>query len=213
MTATASEIQTCLRWLRSTYDVPKSFLQFETPFQLLVAVILSAQCTDARVNQTTPDLFRRFPDAKSLASGRRSEIEKLIHSCGFFRTKAKSIQGMAQALLDRFDGKVPATLEELVTLPGVGRKTASVILNQAFSLPAIAVDTHVKRVSRRLGWAKQSHPDKIELELKERIPKKNWIEINALLILHGRTTCLARKPRCEACGLKDYCDFYSNLKT
>jgi endonuclease III len=205
------QVQGTLDWLRSAYPSSKTELTYEGPYQLLVAVILSAQCTDARVNQTTPALFAKFPDAHSMAAGKLSDIEKLIQSCGFFRMKAKALKSMSQALLDKFGGKVPATIEELTTLAGVGRKTASVILNQAFGLPAIAVDTHVKRVSNRLGWSFHPHPDKIEFELRDLIPEKDWAEINGLLIWHGRKICKARKPLCQDCGLKGNCQYFQML--
>jgi len=195
--------------LSKLYPDAKTELFYKDPFQLLVAVILSAQCTDERVNMTTPVLFKRYPDAKKLAAAKLSDVEKIIHSCGFFRAKSKSITSASKSLLEKFGGKVPNTIEELVTLAGVGRKTASVVLNQAFDLPAIAVDTHVKRVSRRLGWAHTNDPQKIEFELRDLIPKKHWAKINTTLILHGRRVCKARKPLCEQCAVSKLCAFYN----
>jgi endonuclease-3 len=196
------------RVLRMRYPDWKTELFYENPFQLLVAVILSAQCTDERVNKTTPALFRRFPTAEFLAKAKTSDVERLIHSCGFFRMKAKAIIGVAMQLMECFRGEVPRTIEELITLPGVGRKTASVVLNQAFGLPAIAVDTHVKRVSRRLGWAKSEDPQKIEFELRAAISERHWAQINGMLILHGRRVCKARKPLCMDCCVKNDCPYF-----
>lgn len=197
-----------LELLSKDYPDARTELTYESSFQLLIAVILSAQCTDVRVNQTTPALFAKYPTAEKLAAAKLSDVEKLIHSCGFYRQKAKSIVGTSRDLVDKFKCQVPSTIEELTTLRGVGRKTASVILSQAFDLPAIAVDTHVKRVSNRLGWSKHLHPEKIEKELCELIPKENWSQINGLLILHGRRICKARKPLCESCCVNRFCAFY-----
>lgn len=201
-------VQEVFARLSELYPDASTELVYADPFQLLVAVILSAQCTDERVNQTTPALFARFPTPEALAGAKLPEIERLIHSCGFFRAKAKALKGMAQALLERFEGRVPRSLEELVQLPGVGRKTASVILNQAFDLPAIAVDTHVARVSQRLGWAKSEDPVKIESELKALLPESQWAAVNGRLILHGRRLCKARKPLCEQCPVSDHCAYF-----
>jgi len=196
------------RLLIETYPDARTELTYSNEWELLIAVMLSAQCTDARVNLTTPHLFRRFPSPQSLAAAKPGEVESLIRSCGFFRQKAKSIQSASKDLVERFGGKVPDTLEELTTLRGVGRKTASVVLNQAFDIPAIAVDTHVKRVSLRLGWATQSTPEKIEFELRNLLPMEYWSRINGMLILHGRRICRARKPDCEHCPLSPYCQYY-----
>ncbi len=193
--------------LTKEFPNPKTELIYDNPFELIIAVILSAQCTDARVNQTTPALFKKYPTPKALSEAKAAEVEKLIHACGFFRAKTKAIISTASDLHHKFGGKVPGTLEELVTLAGVGRKTASVVLNQAFDVPAIAVDTHVKRVSHRLGWAKHPHPDKIEFELKGLVPEHQWAAINGLLILHGRKTCKARTPLCDRCSLTEWCAF------
>ncbi len=200
-----------LKKLRAIYPDPSTELYYESPFQLLAAVILSAQCTDARVNLTTPALFAAYPDAKSMASAPQVKVETLVKSCGFYRMKAKALREMSQSLLTQFQGEVPHTMEQLISLRGVGRKTASVILNQAFDLPAIAVDTHVARVSHRLGWTTHTDPIKIETELKSRIPKKHWAEINGLLILHGRRLCKARKPLCGECPVREQCAFFVKL--
>lgn len=175
-------------------------------FELLVATILSAQCTDVRVNLVTPTLFRRFPDAKALAAAPRDELEELIRSTGFFRSKAKNLIAMAHALADRHGGDVPRDLDSLTALPGVGRKTANVVLGTAYGIASgVVVDTHVKRLSFRLGLTRQIDPVKIERELAAIVPSKDWINLSHRLIEHGRTACSARKPLCDACGLEPIC--------
>jgi endonuclease-3 len=181
-------------------------LDFNSPFQLLAATILSAQCTDKRVNLTTPALFARYPDAEALAMADPREVEELIKPTGFFRNKTKSLLGMAGGLLDRFGGQVPGRMEDLVTLPGVGRKTANVILGTAFDTPeGVVVDTHVGRVSRRLGLTRLSDPVKVESVLMKLFPRKNWTLLSHLLIFHGRRVCVARRPKCAECVLNDLC--------
>jgi endonuclease-3 len=181
-------------------------LDFRSPFQLLVATILSAQCTDKRVNLTTPALFERYPDAEALAMADPRDVEELIRPTGFFRNKTKSLLGMAGGVLDRFGGKVPATMADLVTLPGVGRKTANVVLGTALGTPeGVVVDTHVGRVSRRLGLTRHSDPVKVESVLMKLFPRKNWTLLSHLLIFHGRRVCVARRPRCAECVLNDLC--------
>ena len=181
-------------------------LDFKTPFQLLVATILSAQCTDKRVNMITPALFARYPTAEALAMADPREVEDLIRPTGFFRNKTKSLLGMAGALLDRFGGRVPESMADLITLPGVGRKTANVILGTAFGTPeGVVVDTHVGRVSRRLGLTRLSDPVKVESVLMKLFPRKNWTLLSHLLIFHGRRVCVARRPRCAECVLNDLC--------
>lgn len=181
-------------------------LRFADPFQLLVATILSAQCTDARVNLVTPALFSRFPDAAALAAASLEELESLIRSTGFFRAKAKALRAMAQALCERYGGQVPATMEELTALPGVGRKTANVILGTAFGIAAgIVVDTHVARTSRRLGLTRRDDPEGIEQDLMAIFPRSSWILLAHRLILHGRRVCSARRPACERCPLAELC--------
>lgn len=194
--------------LSEDFPDPKTELTYDGPFQLLAAVILSAQCTDQRVNQVTPALFAKYPDAKKLSQAKQKELEKIIHSCGFYRQKAKSLISMSKDIVEKFGGKVPETLEDLITLRGVGRKTASVVLNQAFDEPAIAVDTHVKRVAYRLGWTNEEDPVKVEFDLRELLDQKWWSLVNGLLILHGRRTCKARKPACEECRVRKYCRYY-----
>ncbi len=181
-------------------------LDYRSPLQLLVATILSAQCTDKRVNMVTPALFKGFPTAKALAEASNAEIEELIKSTGFFRSKAKSIIGMARALVERHGGKVPTTMEELVVLPGVGRKTANVVLGNAFGINVgIVVDTHVARLSERLGLTRETDPVKIEQALIPLFSQESWTQLSHLLIWHGRRTCVARTPRCSECMLSDIC--------
>jgi endonuclease-3 len=180
-------------------------LRHETPFQLVVATILSAQTTDERVNLVTPGLFARYPDPHDLAAADPAEVEGLIQSTGFFRNKTKSIIGMAQALVERFDGEVPARMADLVTLPGVGRKTANVILSVDFDLPGLPVDTHVQRLSHRLGLTTETDAVKIEHVLNRLVRARDRGALSLRLILHGRRVCVARRPRCEECVLNDFC--------
>ena len=180
-------------------------LHHRNPYELLVATILSAQCTDQMVNKVTPDLFRRHPTPATLAKAPAGEIEKLIHRLGLFRAKARSLKRCAKQLVENFSGEVPATMEDLTRLAGVGRKTANVILGHAFGIPAIAVDTHVKRLARRLGLTKQEAPNKIEQDLMRLLPSDHWTAFSLRLILHGRKICHARNPECTRCGLSDLC--------
>ena len=200
-------VKTAFERLSDFYHSPKTELNYDGPFQLLISVILSAQCTDAQVNRSTPALFAKYPDPSSMRLASIEDLERLVKSCGFYRMKAKAIKKTAEDLMEKFGGKVPPDLDALTTLAGVGRKTASVVLNQAFDIPAIAVDTHVTRVSNRLGWAKQADPVKIEFELRELIPQSLWSSINGFLIMHGRRISQARKPKCEICFLNDLCPF------
>jgi endonuclease III len=180
-------------------------LTHDNPFQLLVATILSAQTTDERVNMVTPELFRRYPTAADLAAANPDDVERIIQSTGFFRQKTRSLIGMAQALDERFDGQVPPSLDDLVTLPGVGRKTANVVLSVDFDLPGLPVDTHVLRLSRLLGLTTETDPVKVELELHKLVPPTERGKLSLRLILHGRRVCIARRPRCEDCVLNDFC--------
>jgi endonuclease-3 len=180
-------------------------LQHQTPLHLLIATILSAQCTDARVNLVTPALFARYKTAGDFATAKPQELEGLIASTGFFRMKAKNIRACCQMLVDRFGGEVPGTLEQLVQLPGVGRKTANVVLGDAFGVPGITVDTHVGRLSRRLGLTVHGDPVKVEFDLMAVVPQAEWTMFSHRLILHGRRACFARKPQCEACALNRLC--------
>ena len=180
-------------------------LDFSNPLQLLIATILSAQCTDVRVNMVTPVLFSRFQDANALATAELSEIEQIIRSTGFFRAKARNIQLCCRQLLERHGGEVPSTMEELVALNGVGRKTANVILGNAFEIPGLPVDTHVTRLSMRLGLSEETDPVKIERDLTALVPPAEWTMLGHRLIFHGRRVCFARSPRCEECGLAKDC--------
>ncbi|RLS51369.1 MAG: endonuclease III [Planctomycetota bacterium] len=193
--------------LRQRYGQAECALYHETPFQLLAATILSAQCTDERVNSVTPALFARYPDAHALAQAPQPEVETIIRSLGFFRAKATHLRGMAQALVEHHGGKVPRTLPELVALPGVGRKTANVLLGTAFGIPSgVVVDTHVRRITGLLGLTKQTDPEKIEIDLQKLLPASEWIDFSHRLIHHGRQICIARRPRCPECPLLSDCD-------
>lgn len=194
-----------LAGLKTLYPDARTELEFGSPFQLLVATILSAQATDASVNAATPALFAVYPTAADLASATNLDIEPYIRTIGLFRTKARNLVLTAQLLMEHHGGEVPGTMAELIVLPGVGRKTANVVLSNAFGVPAIAVDTHVGRVSRRLGFSAQQDPDKVELDLQKAFPQDEWIFLHHALILHGRRVCTARKPNCAACLLCPLC--------
>lgn len=194
-----------LRALAKQYPDVHCELDFTTPLELLIATVLSAQCTDQRVNSVTPTLFAAYPDAAAYAAADRAELEGLIAPTGFFRQKAATIQGIGQALCERFGGEVPADLEDLVTLPGVGRKTANVVLGEAFGVPGITVDTHVGRLARRLGWTDETAPEKVEADLMELFPPSEWTDLSHRLILHGRRVCHARTPACASCPLASLC--------
>ena len=183
----------------------RCYLNYETPWQLLIATILSAQCTDARVNIVTKDLFVKYPTLEAFASAKLAELEQDIHSTGFYHNKAQNIIACARTLLERHQGVVPSTIEELTALAGVGRKTANVIRGNIYHEPSIVVDTHVKRISNKLGFTQESDPVKIEYELMERLPKEHWILYNIHIITLGRTICTARNPQCEQCFLRDLC--------
>ena len=201
----ASSPARLLRILEQTYPDARCALDYRNPLELLVATMLSAQCTDERVNMVTPALFARYPDAASFAEAAPAELEELIHSCGFYRQKAKSIRACCRLLVDEFGGEVPAEMDDLVTLPGVGRKTANVVLNEAYGEPAIAVDTHVLRTANRLGWISTRDPVKAEFRLLDAVPKKWWGRVTLLLIHHGRNCCSARKPLCADCPILKGC--------
>ena len=188
------------------YPHPKCALDHQNPLQLLLATILSAQCTDERVNQVTPALFQRYPDAASLARASQEEIEAIVRPTGFFRNKAKSLRECCRLLVERHGGEVPRRMEDLVALPGVARKTANVVLGSAFGIAAgIVVDTHVRRLSNRLGLSVEEQPEKIEQDLMRFVPREKWVDFSHLLILHGRDTCQARRPDCPACPLRHIC--------
>ncbi len=200
-------VQAVIKSLDKLYPKASCTLEHNSPLQLLVATILSAQCTDERVNMVTPALFKRFPKAKDYAGADLAELEDMVRSTGFFRNKAKSIQGMAKGLVGEHGGQVPDDLKKLVKLPGVGRKTANVVLGDAFDVPGITVDTHVGRVSRRLEFIGTSDAVKAEFALMEIIPQRRWTKFSHQVILHGRQICQARKPDCPDCGLKPQCPF------
>lgn len=193
------------RILGKTYPDAHCELDFQSPLQLLVATVLSAQCTDKRVNLVTPALFKKYPNAQAFAGAKPAELEALIESTGFFRAKAKSILGLSQRICTEYGGEVPATLEELVTLPGVGRKTANVVLGNAFGLPGLTVDTHFGRLVRRFGWTDEEDPVKVESAIAEIVPKKEWTHLSHRLVWHGRRICHSRKPACGACPVAKIC--------
>jgi len=193
------------RLLTKNYPNVRCELDYKNPFQLLVATVLSAQCTDKRVNQTTPALFKKYKSIKKMAAADQKDIERLVKSTGFFRAKAKNIKGLSQKLMVEFGGEVPDKLEDLITLPGVGRKTANVVLGHAFNIPGITVDTHFGRLSRRFGWTKENDPVKVEFAVAELIPRKEWTNLSQRMIWHGRRVCHSRKPACGACSLAKLC--------
>ena len=195
-----------IRILKKTYPKAECALNHESPFQLLVATILSAQCTDERVNSVTPELFEKYPTPQELATATQDQVESVIKSLGFFRSKAKNLRAMAQALVDNFDGKLPQTLDELVSLAGVGRKTANVVLGTCFEIPSgVVVDTHVKRITNLLGMTESDNPEIIERDLMAILPKNEWIEFSHRMIHHGRQICIARRPKCLDCPLLKIC--------
>ncbi len=195
--------------LKKEYPDVKSALNFTSPFQLLIATILSAQCTDERVNIVTKTLFKKYKKPQDFIDVKSEELEKDIYSTGFYRQKAKSIKQCCQALVDEHKGKVPADFEALYKLPGVGRKTASVVAGNAFGIPAIAVDTHVKRLSNLLGFIDSPDPEKIEFRLKELLPEEDWIKASHLLAAHGRKICIARRPKCLKCAVGNLCPSFN----
>jgi len=195
--------------LKETYPDAKCSLDFNTPFQMMVAVVLSAQCTDARVNQVTPEIFKKYPEPIDFANMELSLLEELIHSCGFYKNKAKNIKAAATKIVNEYNGQLPNTMEELVNLPGVGRKSANVIMLEAFNAPqGIAVDTHAKRISNRLGLSNAGNPVQIEKDLIKKFPKKYFYDVNHLLVWHGRNLCKAQNPNCEKCPLQTYCKYF-----
>ena len=201
-----------VRRLSDEYPDATCALLHENPYQLLVATILSAQCTDVRVNMVTPNLFRRYPNPQALARAKQPALERQIRSTGFFRNKAKSLIGASKKLVGEFAGKVPKSMEELLQLPGVARKTANVVLGTAYGIPSgVVVDTHVGRLSRRLGLSSSENPEKIEKELMDQLPQDQWIDFAHRLIHHGRRVCRAQKPHCEQCVLADLCPYYQEV--
>ena len=208
-----NNIKNFVQILKDTYPDATCSLDFETPFQMVVAVMLSAQCTDERVNKTTPALFERCKTIQDFAYIDIKELESIIHPCGFYKNKAKNIKLCAKQVLENFNGEVPKTMDELLTLAGVGRKSANVILLEAFGIAnGIAVDTHAKRISNRIGLSSESEPEKIEQDLLKIFPKEYLKDINHLFVWHGRKTCDSRKPLCEQCTVRDYCKYFHNLQ-
>jgi len=205
MKLTAKKIKSILETLRDRYPVVKTQLEHETPFQLLIATIMSAQCTDNQVNKVSRKLFEKYPDPEGLARAPLNDLKGIIYSTGFYNNKAKNIKACALAVLDRHQAEVPEDMTRLVALPGVGRKTANVVLSAAFGHQAIVVDTHVLRISQRLGLTKSRDPVKVEYELMEIIPKTSWSDLSLQLIYFGREICDARKPKCENCPLFKVC--------
>jgi endonuclease-3 len=201
------------RELGLLYPDAHTELDFTTPLELSVATILSAQCTDKRVNEVTPALFRRYPTAADYAGADRAELEEMIRTTGFFRNKTSSLMKLGQALVDRFDGEVPASLDELVTLPGFGRKTANVVLGNAFGIPGITVDTHFGRLARRWRWTANTDPVKVEADVAALFPKKDWTILSHRVIWHGRRVCHSRKPACGACAIARLCPSFGEGPT
>ncbi|BDR85583.1 endonuclease III [Clostridium tetani] len=205
-------IKKVIETLGRTYPEAKCELDFKSPYELLVATILSAQCTDKRVNKVTSKLFEEYNTPEKIIELSQEELGEKIKSCGFYNNKSKNILGATQKILEKFKGKVPKTMEELMSLPGVGRKTANVVLSNAFGVPAIAVDTHVFRVSNRTGIAKGKNPDEVEMELMKNIDKDMWSITHHYLIWHGRYTCKSRKPQCEECPIAPYCEYFTGIE-
>ena len=201
---TASRV---LRILEEAYPEARCQLNHSEPLELLLAIILSAQCTDERINRVTPTLFKKYPTAKAIAEARQSDIEKIVYSCGFYRQKARALRSCCKAILEKHGGNVPNDYAALVKLDGVGRKTANVFLNVMYGAPRIAVDTHVLRTSNRLGWAHSKDPLKVEGQIEESVPKRWWVTFSLIMIFHGRHCCSARRPNCPACPVLKYCPY------
>jgi len=212
-TALKRRARKIFRVLGDTYPDAHCELDFTTPLELLVATVLSAQCTDQRVNSVTPALFARYPDAAAYAAADREDLEALVAPTGFFRQKSKTIQALGQALCDRYGGEVPGRLEDLVTLPGVGRKTANVVLGDAFGIPGVTVDTHLGRLARRFGWTQETDPEKVEADLMALFPRKDWTLLSHRVIWHGRRRCHARRPACGACPVARWCPAFGEGPT
>lgn len=206
MEAEARRVREIIRLLRKHYPESRTALEFRTPFEILVATILAAQCTDERVNKVTPGLFQKYPTPAHFARANRGRLEQEIRSTGFFRNKAKNIIGASKMIVEEFGGAVPDSMDELVRLPGVARKTANIVLSSGFGkAEGIAVDTHARRLSQRLGLSRESDPVKIERDLMAIIPKRDWLDFNYMLVAHGRAICQARKPKCPECPLRKIC--------
>ena len=203
------DVKEIIKILKETYPEAECSLDFSNPFQMAVAVLLSAQCTDARVNIVTKELFKVAPTAKEMNTLTIKEIEKYIASCGLYKTKAKNIKGLAEMVMDKYNGEIPDTMEELVKLPGIVRKSANVVMLEAFHNPqGVAIDTHAKRICNRIGISKEESPEKIEQDLLKKIDKDEYFDANHLFVWHGRYTCKARKPECEKCTITKYCNYF-----
>ena len=199
--------------LKEFYPDATCSLDFKNPFEMLISVMLAAQCTDERVNKTTPELFKKYGTPELMAEADIEDLEKIVHPCGFYKNKAKNIKACSQKILDEYNGLVPENMEDLQSLPGVGRKSANVVMLEAFHNPqGIAVDTHAKRISNRIGFSKETEPEKVEKVLLKQIPKEYYYDVNHLLVWHGRAICDARKPKCEECPVKEYCAEYKKSK-
>lgn len=203
------DIDNALKILSEVYNEAKCALNFNSPYELLIATILSAQCTDVRVNIVTEKLFSKYNTPEKMVELTDIELQGIIKPCGFYKNKSKNILATSRELLFNYNSQVPKTMEELIDLPGVGRKTANVVMSNAFNIPAIAVDTHVFRVSKRIGFASGDNPLEVEQELRNIIPQKMWSNAHHYLIWHGRKICKARKPQCEICPISEYCDYYN----
>ena len=209
---TRNEAIKIIEILKKAYPEATCSLDFETPFQMMIAVMLSAQCTDEGVNKTTPELFEKYGTVEKMANAPLEEVEKIIHPCGFYKNKSKNAILAARTVLEKYNGEIPQEIDELITIPGVGRKSANVIMLEAFNNPVgIAVDTHAKRISNKMGFSSETEPSKIEQDLIKIFPKKYFYDVNHLFVWHGRNYCDSRKPNCSNCPVNSYCDFYKNL--
>lgn len=211
---TKKEATKIIQILKKYYPEATCSLDFETPFQLVIAVMLSAQCTDERVNQTTPELFKKYGTPEKMAAIDIQTLEKIIHPCGFYKNKAKNALACSKKLVEEYNSIVPDNMENLIELPGVGRKSANVIMLEAFNNPqGIAVDTHAKRISNKIGLSSETTPEKIEQDLLKQFKKEYWYDVNHLFVWHGRKTCIARNPKCEQCPIHNYCNTYISNKS
>ena len=210
---TKKEAQEIIKILKDYYPDAVCSLDFTSPFEMMVSVMLAAQCTDERVNKTTPNLFDKYNTPEKMVMISQEELENIIHPCGFYKTKAKNIIATSKILIEKYGGKVPENMKDLQSLPGVGRKSANVIMLEAFHNPqGIAVDTHAKRISNRFGFSNETDPEKVEQDLLKQIPKELYYDVNHLLVWHGRKICDARKPKCDVCPVSNYCKEYRKKK-
>ena len=207
------EAEEIVKILKEYYKDATCSLDFRNPFEMTIAVMLSAQCTDERVNKTTPKLFEKYGTPEKMAEAPIEELEKIVHPCGFYKNKAKNMKACSKMLVEKFGGKVPSNMEDLQSLPGVGRKSANVIMLEAFHNPqGIAVDTHAKRISNKIGFSKEEDPEKIEKDLLKVIKKEYYYDVNHLFVWHGRNTCIARNPQCDNCPVNSFCNEYKKMK-